>query len=86
LPIDDLHRLSEEVNLLFTRVEELAALQSFPADFFVAGNLTEQRKQLCNAVPVELASARIKLPFYTGKPRKRKIETFGIMDASKIQI
>lgn len=38
-------------------VNELAALQSFPADFFVAGTLTEQRKQIGNAVPVELATA-----------------------------
>jgi site-specific DNA-cytosine methylase len=38
-------------------VDELAALQSFPVNFFVAGNLTEQRKQIGNAVPVELATA-----------------------------
>lgn len=38
-------------------IEEACALQSFPVGFKLAGNKTEKRKQVGNAVPVELATA-----------------------------
>jgi site-specific DNA-cytosine methylase len=38
-------------------VDERAALQSFPVNFFVTGILMEQRQQRENAVPVEVANA-----------------------------
>lgn len=41
-------------------IEEAKALQSFPPNFKVLGRRTEQRRQIGNAVPVELATAIVR--------------------------
>lgn len=38
-------------------VEEYKAVQGFPGDWWIAGNITEQYRQIGNAVPVELGEA-----------------------------
>ena len=38
-------------------VNEMAALQSFPVGYKLFGSMTAQRRQIGNAVPVELATA-----------------------------
>jgi site-specific DNA-cytosine methylase len=36
---------------------ELKRAHSFPDDYVLKGNITEQTKQICNSVPVKLARA-----------------------------
>lgn len=54
MPATDLCHPSE---LRPLSVEEYKAIQGFPSDYFLAGNLTDIYRQIGNAVPVELGEA-----------------------------
>ena len=46
-----------DIRLRMLKPSELAAAHSFPADYKLAGNRTEQIKQIGNSVPVMTAAA-----------------------------